>query len=144
MRFIDNDIRRSYFRFYELIPMIEGTDPHDRTLSLAGGKLVPGHNRFIDYALSRCKLPDMVLDGSTKQWSIVLGLDVIYTLYQFLQGNILTSDGERISDLQFYLADRFRNLELELLVINPGNKDKGDITSILNESYGNRDSKDPQ
>lgn len=144
MKFVDNDIRRQYFRLYELIPLIEATDPHGRILPINGGQLVSGHNDFIDYVLSNGKVPDMVIDGSEKHWSIVVGKNALYTLYHFYKGNVLTTDGERIGDLPFHLRNRFGNVELSLLIVNPGAKDRKRIVSILGTSYGDRDSQNPQ
>jgi len=136
MQFIDNDIRRQHIRLCEFEPLINGTDPHGRTLSLEGGKLIAGHEMFIDYCLSGCKIPDIFLDGSSKKWSIILGIDVLFTLFEFFNDRITTSDNERISDLKFYLRNKFQWLPLEMNVINPGAKDRLKIIRIIQESYG--------
>lgn len=135
MKYIDNDIRRQHLRLEELIPLYLNTDEHGRTLDMTGAKIVQGHQEFIDYCLSNIKIPDLFIDSSTKHWKVILGKDVLFTLIQFLDGNICNSDGETINDLPYYAQHRFKWLSLEMNALNPGAKDRDRITKIIQTTY---------
>jgi len=129
MKLISNDFRRQFFRFYEIYDIYTKKDGR-RQLFFKDEGYVQDIDLFITGCLSGLPV-SLIFDGSKLEWEVLNGIKKIKTIIDFYE-NKITCQGKLFKEIEEgYLRDRFKNMEIDAFVINPGATDYDKLKDFL-------------